>query len=90
LSCFSGGALKSHIPSSAAADVTQAIAHTTASDLSFRECREGVNIGKHKMLTSARQPPVLSSGDDAPSGIRAQSIKQHAWDFGRTVSFANS
>ena len=56
LSCLSGGALKSHIPSSASADATQTIAHATASGPSFREVPEAVNIGKHKMLTDARQP----------------------------------
>jgi hypothetical protein len=48
--------LKSHIPSSAAADATQAIAHMTASGLRFRKISEAVNIDQHKMLISARQP----------------------------------
>ena len=55
LSCLSGDALKSHIPSSAAADAMQPNTLTTANDLSVGEISETVNIEQHKMLTSARQ-----------------------------------
>src|SRR5262249_47669161 len=62
LSCLSGGALKSHIPSSAAADPAQAIAHTAASDLSFREVSKAVIIDQLRMLTRARQPCFYDLG----------------------------
>jgi hypothetical protein len=60
LSCLSGGALKSHIPSSAAADAAKIIAHTTASGLRFREISEPVNIEQHKLLISAPQPGSIT------------------------------
>jgi hypothetical protein len=47
--------LKSHIPSSATADVAQLITHTTASTLSFCEVSETANIEQHKMLANPRQ-----------------------------------
>src|SRR5438067_6980284 len=56
LSCLSGGALKSHIPSSAAADAIKPVAHTTTNNnRSFCDVEKAVNIAEHRTLESARQ-----------------------------------
>src|SRR5437879_7522483 len=55
LSCFSGGALKSHIPSSATADATKPIVHATANERSFCDVEKAVSITEHKTIASARQ-----------------------------------
>src|SRR6266478_8362974 len=54
-SCLRGGALKSHIPSSAAADATNPIAHATANDFSLCDVERAVSIAQHRTLTSAQQ-----------------------------------
>jgi len=77
--------LKSHIPSSAAADETKVVTHTTASGLRFRKILEAVNIGQHKLPISARQPwfyrraikrcgSGLSRSNSAP-GIRGERFR---------------
>jgi hypothetical protein len=64
------------------------ITHTTASGLSFREISQAVNIEQHKMLTSARQLWFYHLAIKPRRGARIESIKQHAWNFGRAVPFA--
>jgi hypothetical protein len=78
--------LKSHIPSSAVADATEPITHTTASGVSFLEIWEAVSIAQHKMLTVV--PQLVLPGDQAGKRARIGLIKQLAWNLGRTVPFA--
>src|SRR2546423_15115754 len=54
-SCLAGGALKSHIPSSAVADVIEAITNAMVNKPSFREI-----IPQHKALKKPRQLSVSS------------------------------
>src|SRR4029077_15822354 len=55
LSCFSGGELKSHIPSSASADATKPVAHAIANVRNFFSDEKMASIAQHRALTCARQ-----------------------------------
>src|SRR5205814_10635419 len=54
-SCLSGGALKSHIPSSAIAHATKQVVHAMTNARSFCDVENAVSIAEHKMLACVRQ-----------------------------------
>src|SRR6266536_6136227 len=54
-SCLSGGALKSHIPSSAIATVAKPVRQMIVIALSFCGLKKGINIGQHRTPTRTRQ-----------------------------------
>src|SRR6266568_5440337 len=54
-SCLSGGALNSHIPSSAVATVAKPIRQPMVIELSFRKLEKAISIGQHKMSMRTRQ-----------------------------------
>src|SRR6266700_6981520 len=55
LSCLSGGALKSHIPSSATAVPAKLIRQPMIIEASFPKFAKVISIGQHKMPMRARQ-----------------------------------
>src|SRR6266566_9437100 len=55
LSCLSGGALKSHIPSSAIAVVAKPIRQVIVIALSVCEFVKAISIGQHRTPTRTRQ-----------------------------------
>src|SRR5712671_1870876 len=54
-SCLSGGALNSHIPSSAAAAPVKPMRQPMIIEASFSKFEKAISIGEHKMPMRARQ-----------------------------------
>src|SRR6266566_6544736 len=54
-SCLSGGALNSHIPSSAIAAAAKPITQAIVIALSLGEFEKAIGIGQHRTLTRTRQ-----------------------------------
>src|SRR5205809_4660325 len=54
-SCLSGGALNSHIPSSAAAAAAKAMRQPMVIETSFPKFEKALSIGQHKVPMRARQ-----------------------------------